>query len=98
MKRKSFFIDEFKEVNFEEESVISFISKHKFIKSFYNKSLYSKMVSFIKDKNFDAIIFEYIHLSYFKPLFTEEMTILDSHDIMSKRCEKFKQEGKKTLD
>lgn len=53
------------------------------------------MKTFLNNKRFDSIIFEYIHLSYFKPLFFgNQYLILDTHDIMSKRCEKFIENGK----
>lgn len=92
---KVYFIDELEESHFEEKEINKFISKHRCIKPFFDKKLYSKMFSFLSDKIFNSIIFEYIHLSYFKPLFFDNnYLILDTHDIMSKRCEKFIQEGK----
>lgn len=47
---------------------------------------------FIKDKNFDAIIIEYIHSSYFLNYLDNDKTkiILDAHDIISERTEEFK--------
>lgn len=90
------FIDELEESSSDEKKLNEFILKHKCVKPFFDKKLYSKMKTFLNDKRFDSIIFEYIHLSYFKPLFlNNQHLILDTHDIMNKRCEKFIVDGKK---
>ena len=50
-----------------------------------------KLKAFLKDKDFDVIIIEYIHSSYFLNYITgDAKIILDAHDIISDRAEEFK--------
>jgi len=47
-----------------------------------------KLKAFLKDKNFDVIIIEYIHSSYFLNFIAgEPKIILDAHDIISDRAD-----------
>lgn len=50
-----------------------------------------KLKLYLKNKNFDVVIIEYLHSSYFlKYLFDNPIIILDVHDLISERAEDFK--------
>jgi glycosyltransferase involved in cell wall biosynthesis len=72
-----------------------FIQKHSVLQSFVDENLYKKMATFLNHYTFEKVIVEYIHLSYFFPLFRGAQTYLDTHDIMFKRYETFKQNNQK---
>lgn len=74
-----------------------YLKKHQILKEFFDRDLYSKVSDYIHDNNceVDALIIEYIHLSYFLPIFKNTKTILDTHDIMNIRNELFKKNNKK---
>jgi glycosyltransferase involved in cell wall biosynthesis len=66
-----------------------FILEHN---KFLNSNGYGKRLkNFIKDKDFDVVIVEYIHSSYFLNFLKDESKIiLDAHDIISNRTAEFK--------
>jgi glycosyltransferase involved in cell wall biosynthesis len=51
----------------------------------------SRLEEYLRDKDIDAVIIEYIHLSYILNFVNEDvLTVLDAHDIISERSEEFK--------
>src|ERR1700722_15239745 len=53
-----------------------------------------KLSAFLKNRNFDTIIIEYIHCSYFLNFLVRDVqVILDAHDIISDRADEFKKNG-----
>lgn len=72
-----------------------FIKQHSVLKSFKNEEHYRKIATFIKNYKFNKVIIEYIHLSYFLPLFEDVECYLDSMDILYQRNEIFKRNNEK---
>ena len=91
------FIDECYQQTVDEIEINSFLEKYSILKTFFVQSLYAKMSNYIENKQLkpDAVIIEYIHLSYFLPIFKNTLKILDTHDIMNIRNKLFKKNNKK---
>ena len=84
------FLDELDESETNEEEIDTFLNTHAVLKDFYDVSIYRKMQTFVNKNIIGSVIVEYIHLSYFLPLFGSKKCFLDSHDIMNMRNELFK--------
>lgn len=72
-----------------------FVEKHPVLKNFADAKNYKKLATLLQYYSFKKVIIEYIHLSYFLPLFPKQQSYLDTHDIMFKRYETFKQNKQK---
>lgn len=84
------FLDDYEPLEFKGDAVEKFLKKHHVLQNFFDKQKLQRLHRFLQQKKFSHVIIEYIHLSYFLPLFQEEIKILDTHDILYKRNESFK--------
>jgi len=90
------FLQDIEEIEgIELKALHSFIEKHPVLQSFVDEKNYKKLATFLQSYSFKKVIIEYIHLSYFLPLFPKQQSYLDTHDIMFKRYETFKKNKQK---
>lgn len=84
------YLDDYEPLAFDQKKIDHFLQKHPILEPFYKKEKLQRLNRFLQTNTFSHVIIEYIHLSCFLPLFTNERLILDSHDILYKRNESFK--------
>lgn len=84
------YLDDYEPLAFDQNIIDHFLQKHTILQSFYDRQKLEKLHRFLQDNTFATVLIEYIHLSYFLPLFKKETLILDTHDILYKRNESFK--------
>ena len=89
------FIKELKKSKFAQSKIKKFLQKYPIMRQFYEKDVVSKTKTLLKQNNYSHIIIEYLNLSYLFPLFQNQTLILDTHDIMHKRNESFKNNNQK---
>ena len=88
------FVDEFKKTNFDKNKNEKFHIQYPVLKNFYSEEIFYKLNTISLEYQFECVIIEYLHLSYFLPLFETKFLLLDTHDIMYKRTESFKKNNK----
>jgi len=89
------YIDELEESEVKMDEVELFLREYPVLKPFCDPVLYRKMETLRLQKSFESVIVEYLHLSYFLPLFRDMKLLLDSHDIMFQRNTRFKKNGQR---
>jgi glycosyltransferase involved in cell wall biosynthesis len=70
----------------------AFLEEHQVLKKFYNEEWYRNVAAYLQENPYPlhGLIIEYIHLSYFLPLFDNVKKLIDTHDIMNIRNSLFK--------
>jgi len=95
LSKNVLFLQDVKEEDVELDDLQFFVQKHSVLKNFVDEKNYKKLATLLQNYSFKKVIIEYIHLSYFLPLFPKEQSYLDTHDIMFKRYETFKKNNEK---